>query len=173
MPAPHSIIPRLEGMIGTLQNALPAADTARPLSPVATWVEMCKAIMRQPALRDQTDWEIYVADGVIQTGTVLDSTTGTLYAALVRQDASDAEADFVAFYDAGAVTLDGTAALANTALLVLQPPATGTNNISEWHPMAFPQGIPYTATGLSVSADGRDGTNPGATDITVHVLVRT
>ena len=82
----------------------------------------------------------------------------------------------MAFSDADSNTFDGTAALDNNDIIVIQPRAAATDGTPEYVGMVFVGG-PDTLgfpldTGLSIGADGNDGTNPAADDLRVWVLYR-
>ena len=82
----------------------------------------------------------------------------------------------MAIFDEDSNTFDGTAALSNTAIAVIQPRAAGTDGTPEYVGLALiggpdTLGFPLD-TGLSIGADGRDGTNPAADDIRVWTLYR-
>jgi hypothetical protein len=56
-------------------------------------------------------------------------------------------------------------------MLIIQPAAAATDGVREWTGFVFPNGI-VMAAGPEVAADGRDGTDPAATDINVYTLLR-
>lgn len=163
MPAPHVIIPLMEGLVSTM----PTNASQR----VATWVELCKAIMRQQALRENTDWEFAVSTDIDETGNVVRSGASTLYAGLIGTDSADAEVDWVVVTNATSNTLDGTAALDNTDFFVFELPAAATDGTEEFHSFVIPEGL-VLGTGFTVAADGQDGANPAANDIRGWFLYR-
>lgn len=170
MPSPSAIIMAMEGMVAT--QATGAAGRQEP----AIWVEMMKALLRAPGARDETDFQFVLADDVDQTANVIDTAATHILGILVEQDASDAERDWVVVYDADSGTFDGAAIFTNDIVACVQPRATGTNDTPEYVGLAFVGG-PDTVgfpldTGLSIGADGRDGTDPALDDLRVWVLYR-
>ena len=170
MPSPQAILPVLEGMVST------QATGARGRMEPALWVETMKLLLRATGGRDETDFEFALADDVDESANVVSAAATFVFGALIEQDASDAERDFVAIFDEDSNTFDGTAALSNTAIAVIQPRAAGTDGTPEYVGLALiggpdTLGFPLD-TGLSIGADGRDGTNPAADDIRVWTLYR-
>lgn len=170
MPSPQAILPVLEGMVST------QATGAGGRQEVGLWVELMKALLRAPGIRDETDLQFVLADDVDQTGNVIDAGATHILGILVETDSADAERDWVAITDADSNTFDGTAALDNDDVILIQPRAAGTDGTPEYVGMVFVGG-PDTLgfpldTGLTISADGRDGADPAADDLRVWVLYR-
>ena len=170
MPSPQAIIPVLEGMVST------QATGAGGRQEVGLWVEMCKALLRAPGIREETDIQFVLADDVDETANVIDAGATHVLAVLVETDSADAERDWVAITDADSNTFDGTLALDNDDIIVIQPRAAATDGTPEYVGMVFVGG-PDTLgfpldIGLSIGADGRDGTNPAVDDLRVWVLYR-
>ena len=170
MPSPSALIPVMEGMVST------QATGARGRMEPALWVEMMKLLLRATGARDETDFEFALADDVDQTANVISAAATFILGVLVEQDASDAERDWVVATDADSNTFDGTAALDNDDVILIQPRATGTDGTPEYVGVAIVGG-PDTLgfpldTGLSLGADGRDGADPAADDIRAWILYR-
>lgn len=170
MPSPSAILPVLEGMIST------QATGAGGRQEVGLFVELCKALLRAPGIREETDLQFVLADDVDESANVIDAEATHVLAVLVEQDAADAERDFVTISDLDSQTFDGTAALDNGTIAIIQPRAAATDGTPEYVGLVFVGG-PDTlgfplSTGLSIGADGRDGTNPAADDLRVWVLYR-
>lgn len=168
MPAPHQIIPIMEGLISTMPTT--ASQVA------GEWVNMCKSVMRMVVHRNLTNWNFMALsdidqDGAAETNAAPLLTAVELYGALIATNSADAEADWVLFADADSDTFDGTAALDNDAVAVIQLPVAAVDGTEELHGVVWPAGLPL-ATGLTVSADGRDGTNPALDDIRGWILFR-
>ena len=169
MPAPHAVIPVLEGLVSTMPT------TGRQVA--SEWVRMCKVIMHQTALRDETDWSVMALsdideDGAAETNTGDMPTMTNVYGLLVANGSAAAERNWVVVSDSDTLTFDGTAALANTVVAAYQPDAAGTAGVEELHGMVWPFGLTL-ATGCTVAADGRDGTNPTLNDLRGWILYRT
>ena len=170
MPSPQAIMPVLEGMVST------QATGARGRMEPALWVETMKLLLRATGARDETDFEFALADDVDQTANVISTAATFVFGALVEQDSADAERDFVVLVDADSDTVDGTAANANTYIAMVQPRAAGTDGTPEYVGVALiggpdTLGFPLD-TGLTIGADGRDGTDPAADDLRVWTLYR-
>lgn len=179
MPSPMSVIPRLEGYVSTLVSSGLTPATAAGINtlmfePVYEWLFQMKRIMRQPANRDLTDWELGAdgslvnasASGLIYTG------ASTLYGYLVGTiDA--AEGHVVVTYDHAAKTIDWPGAAPDILMRTMQwhAAAAAVGN-REYMTAAFSHGIPF-ATAISLSADGTGGTAPAANDVSVLCLYRT
>lgn len=159
------ICAKMEGLVGTMANAIDAGQH------VATFVEGCKIIMRQPELRGLTTWKFQALsdideDGSDQTGDADLIGATKVYGLLVAH--VDDQANWVALLDADSGTLAGENALANGTMAVIQVPAiSGTTE--EYHSCLWPRGIAL-GTGLTVQADGLDGTAPAASMIRGWIL---
>lgn len=166
MPAPEVVIPLIEGHVGSLAGGGES---------LALWVKQIKEVMLCGANKDQTDWEFYSSTAVIKTGPDVE-TGAVLYGLILGQSDSAAEEDFfVADADAdGTVTLDGTAALANTVRLVYTLEAATTDGTFEYYPMIFEKGILFgTTTHMCLLSDGRDGTDTVSGEVSVIAVYRT
>ena len=163
MPAPHEIIPRLEGFNGYI-----AASTDQDSQFAYNWVEDCKRIMRQTSLRGLTTWEFVTTDSVIDTAVDQISTSAsTLYAVMIRSNA--AAVDRILFVNATTNAYDETAAMDAVDLLCLYANAHATEGTERWTPYTMASGIVF-GTALSVNADGIGGGAPTAADIDVWAL---
>lgn len=165
MPTPSQIIPVMEGLVGT------AATSTAGKQAVATWVEMCKVLLRDPDVRDVTDLQFVIVDDLANAADVVDTGATHLLALLIDQDAADAERDWVAVLDADSGTFLGDSILGNNNVVLIQPPVAATDNTSEYWGVVFAQPLSLE-TGLSIGADGRDGTAPAANDLRVFCLYR-
>jgi len=163
MPAIGVVIPQLEGFVGSL--------TGVEQRDGAAFVEMCKYIMRQETLRNATDWNFTGSADVDESANNVLNGAGTLFGVLIGTDSADAELDLVVINDNTSNTLDGTAALDNEDIFATILPAAATDGTREYHPYLFPEGIAY-ATGITIGADGDDGTNPAANDIHAYLVYR-
>lgn len=170
MPSPSAVIMAMEGMIAT--QATGAGGRQEP----AIWVEMMKALLRAPGARDETDFQFVLADDVDESANVIDAAATHILGILIEQDSADAERDFVVITDGDSNTLAGESALDNDDVAVLQVRAAATDGTPEYVGVAYVGG-PDTLgfpldTGLTIGADGRDGTSPAADDVRVWVLYR-
>lgn len=161
--APNTLLPMIEGLVSTMPTNAPQA--------VGEWIKEVKSLLRLTAIRDQADWAFEASADVDQTGNAIRTGASTVYAVLVGTVSADAERDWFVITDAASNTFDGTAALDNDDLVAYELPAAGTAGTEEFHGMVFPQGVPC-ATGITVSADGRDGTDPAADDVRCWILYR-
>jgi len=155
----------IEGMVAT------QATGAGGRQELGVWLEQVKALLRSPNVRDETDYQFVLADDVDQTANVIDTAATHFLAMLVEQDSADAELDWVTCYDADSGTFDGTAALANTQFLTLTLNDVATDGTPEYTGICLAQPFEL-ATGLSIGADGQDGTDPALDDVRVWVLYR-
>lgn len=169
MASPHQIIPMMEGMVSTMSTI--GSQVA------GDWVRMMKQVMHRVSIRDETDWEFMALsdideDGAAETNAAPLISCTMLYGALIGTNSADAELDWVQFADADTDTFAGGSALDNDVLAILELPAAATDGTEELHAAIWPGGL-ICATGLTVSADGQDGTNPAADDIRGWVVFRT
>lgn len=164
MATPTVIIPMLEGMVSTM------ASTATQAA--GEWIKDVKSLLYLTRNRDLTDWEFEASADVDETGNVVRSGASTVYAILWGTNSADAERDFAVLSDATSNTLDGTAALDNDDIDVYQLPAAATDGTEEVHGRVFLNGVPCP-TGITLAADGRDGTNPAADDVRAWIVYRT
>lgn len=163
MASIHSVITRMEGMVATMPNTTYAYQS------VNTWVEGAKAIMRSTDNRDATNWNFLAVDAFVHTAGNALTGAGTLYGVLVAT--ADDQANWICINDNTTNTFDGSAALDNEDLLALQVPAATTTGTESLHGFLFSMGVAF-ATGISIGADGLDGTNPGAGDMRAWLLFR-
>ena len=164
MPAPHEVIPRLEGMVSTMAASAPQA--------VGEWIKQCKAILRLVGNRDYTDWDFAASPDVDESGNVIRNGASTLYAVLVETVSADTELDWVDVSNENGNTFDGTAALDNADSVVFRMPASGAAGTQTYQSWINPGGL-VCGTGITVAADGQDGTNPATDDLRAWVLYRT
>lgn len=163
MSTAAQIIPQLEGIVSTVPSN--AQQTAM------LWVDMCKQIMRQPDLRDKTDWAFEVSDDPDATANDVED-GAVLYAALIDQASADASQDTVVFTN----DADGTLTVAHTDTCVVPTlayklPAAGTDGTSEFWPLLFPKGIAF-ANHMCFGAEGEDGTDADTGDLRGYLLFR-
>ena len=174
MPASTVVIPQLEGYLGTLVNSgVTGGPSVLQTEPVFEWINVVKRLMRQPLTRDLTDWNMFATGSVIKTSATNVVYTGvsTLYAILFGS-INTAKAQWEAIYDHAAKTFDATAALdALTRGLVYQP-AAASASAREYMGVVWEQGIPF-ATAISIAAEGFDGTDTSANDVSAVVIYRT
>ncbi len=163
MPAPHLIIPRMEGFVST--------QTGVQRQGVQLWVEAMKAIMSASSLRDQTNWNFDGSADVDESANNALNGAGTLYGVLISTDSADTEIDFVCINDNTSNTFDGTAALDNEDIWTTALPAAATDGTREYHGFTMPTGIAF-ATGITIGADGVDGTNPATNDLHAWLVYR-
>jgi len=166
MPAPYEVFPRLAGIVGSVAGAGQC---------VADWLQMCRMIMHSASNKDKTDWQIYYGYIVPAGGAgMIEALTSTVYAMLVGNVSANAELDWIVIDDdaGGGATFDGTAGLVNTVKAVHQIPACAVAGVEEFQAFVYPLGLVVT-TDLLIMADGRDGTDTGATDVRVWLLYRT
>jgi len=159
----------MEGMVSTMSTI--GSQVA------GDWVRMMKQVMHRVSLRDETDWEFMALsdideDGAAETNAAPLITATAIYGLLIGTNSADAELDWVAVFDADTTTFAGESALANTCAAVLELPAVATDGTEELSAAIWPGGLPL-ATGLTICADGEDGTGPAADDIRGWVLFRT
>lgn len=160
------VIPQIEGILATI----PTASTSSQY--VQTFVEMCKAIMRQPDLRDKTDWKFTVSDDPDESANDVED-GAVLYAALIGQASADASQDHIVFTNDGDGTLTVAAADAcSVPTLLWKLPAAATDLTEEYHPVLFPKGVPF-ANHMCFGAEGEDGTNADTGDLKGFLLFRT
>lgn len=165
MAAPDTLIPQIEGLLSTVPT------TATQM--VGEWLKDVKSLLRMTGNRDKDDWAFTMSADVDETGNVINSGAATVYAVLAGTNSADAEIDFFAITDDTSNTFDGTAALDNGDVVVYALPAAATDGTEELHSVFFnPAGRPM-ASGIVLSADGQDGTNPAANDIRAWILYRT
>lgn len=164
MPAPETVIPRMEAILGSVAGGT---------EDVALWLRLAKQIMLSASNKDQTDWEFALSSDIDETGNDLE-TGATLYGMVIGTNAADAELDWVQVSDDGdgTLTFDGTAALVNDVKVAHYLPAAATDGTEELHPYLYPEGISFT-NHMTVCADGQDGTNPATDDIRGWFLYRT
>lgn len=158
-----TLLPQIDGMIATMPTTAAQA--------VGKWLEQVKSQLRLTSVRDQTDWAFECSTDVDETGNAVRTGASTVYALLIGTNSADAERDIFCLTDAASNTFDGSAALDNDDLFTYQLPAAGTDGTEELHGHVFSQGIPC-GTGITLSADGRDGTNPAADDVRAWILYR-
>ena len=167
MATPAQIYPILEGLAGVV----PATGT----QVVGDWIVALKQILRGAPHRNYTDYAFQALsdideDGAVETN-VAPLTTGTaIYGLLVGTVSTDAQRDWVVVADADTLTFAGELAYDNAVVAALQLAAAGTG-LESFEAMVWPAGIPL-ATGLTICADGRDGTGPAGNDIRGWVLYR-
>ena len=161
--AASTLIPEIEGMVSTMPTNAPQA--------VAEWIKDVKSLLRLTVNRDRSDWVFEASADVDESANVVRSGASTLYAVLFGTVSADAEIDWVCITDATSNTFDGTAALDNTDIAVLALPACATAGTEEFHSWLKPEGL-IMGTGLTIGADGQDGTNPATNDIRAWVLYR-
>ena len=166
MPAPHVVIPILEGIIGTIQGTQVGAAQN-----VADWVRMCKIVMLSAANKDRTDWEFTVSEDIDQTGNVVRNGASTLYGFVVGYNAATAGGDLLCVTNANGNTFSGAAALDSDDLLVVNLPAAATEGTEELHPVILPEGQVY-GTALTFAADAQGGTDPATDDVRAWILYR-
>ena len=167
MATPSAIYPVLEGLAGVV----PATGT----QVVGEWTAALKQILRAWPHRTYTDYALIALsdideDGSAETNAAPLTTATSVYGLLVGTVSTDSERDWVVVADADSITFAGESAYANTVMAALQLAAAGTG-LESFEGMIWPDGIPL-ATGLSICADGRDGTGPAANDIRGWVLFR-
>jgi hypothetical protein len=158
MASVADICAKMDGMVGTMAVSADAGQH------VAFFIQACKDIMRLPANRSLTTWNFQSLsdideDGATQTGDADLIAATKFYGLLVGH--LDDQANWVAILDADSGTLAGENALANGTMAVLQVPAVTTAGVEEFYSAVYPRGIAL-GTGLTVHADGLDGTAPVA-----------
>mgnify|MGYP001566744775 FL=1 len=157
--------------LDSLLSIVPSANSIQNQA-VSEWIKACKKLMLSTStLRSATDWNFVAQNDVDQTGDNILTGVGTFYAVLVSTNSADAEEDFFACTDAATNTFDGTAALDNTDFLVFNLDAAATDGTEEYHGVIWENGRAL-ATGLTVAADGEDGTDPALDDIRCWTLYR-
>lgn len=161
--APNTLLPMIEGLVSTMPTNAPQS--------VAEWIKDVKSLLRLTQLRDQSDWAFEASPDVDESANVIRSGASTVYALLIGTVSADAEADFVCLTNDTSNTFDGTAALDNVDVFVFNVPAAATAGTEEFHGFVFPKGIPC-GTGVSLGADGNDGTNPATNDLRAWILYR-
>lgn len=173
MASVNSIIQRLEGYISTIANSgLTGSPATNQTQAVSTWLEDVKSVMRAPANRDLTDWEIGIDGSVIKTSADCLIYTGasTLYAALFGSIGNQAQ--WYTIYDHAAKTFDATAALDALTRGMVYQAAAASASYREYTGVVYPHGIAF-ATAISISSEDFDGTDSTANDDSVVVLYRT
>ena len=159
----------IDGLVGTM------AISAKAGQKVAAFCQTCKDIVRMSGNRNVTDWKFQGLSDIDQDGSAETGATDLIaatyvYALLVGSVGDDAEIDWVALYDADSATFDGTAALSNSVFGVKAIPLGTT--VEDYH-VAFVDHAGFAlATGLTVAADGQDGTNPATDDMRGWILYR-
>ncbi len=169
MSTPHEILPRMEGILGTVPNADQAA--------AGLVVKLAREIMLNAANKDQTDWEFRAISDIDESVTTSDNSFESgarLYVLLIGQASADASADVVTVTDDadGAVTVAADSDVVSVPVLAYKVPVAATDGTEELWPLVFPKGVAFTNY-MSFGADGADGTNPATDDLRGWVLYRT
>lgn len=167
MPSPMTIIPRLEGMLSGFSATYNQPDTA-----VAQFVEMCKMIMRMPANRDLTDWELFISTGSLtETEEAVYAAAATLYGVLGMCDGSNDDYIF-STYNAANPTVASTdlndGGNLSSSFVVRNASASATNFGS----VVLPGGLAHD-TYLTIAASERDEGSVTASTAKAWVLYRT
>ena len=182
MPSPMVIIPRLEGMVGTVAQGNQA---------VATWVEMVKTLLRSPLYRDLTDFEFDFVPAITDVGIVV-STDATHLIADCWEISGDLGTDtsaFCGYSDADSDTIVLTTALSTQedVVTVFTVNDLGTSTINEYYPHIYLAGASgveaapgtYSQTGIGLAigltawSDGNDSNPTTAASCRAFVLYRT
>lgn len=164
MPAPHEIIPTLEGLSGFVQTAGDIEGT----DSIALFIEVCKLLMRQPKLRNKESWVFYHLNDVDQTG--VNIYTGTCWAHALLYRTTSAAVDICYLTDNTTNTPTGGTMDADDMLLFeMQIQAQGTWRLGS---VISLDGI-YCGTGITLSADAVSTSDPGTDDNDCFILYRT
>jgi len=146
---------------------------------VEEWVRAIKNLLRSPNYRYLDDYEFAIQFDVDEDGpdTISTADATHIIALCVENLALAAEASWVHCDDADTNTFDGTAALDNGSVCVIEIQTITTTGVSEFYPVLFFGGSTNTGmalgTGLTISADGQDGGNPENDALRAWVLYRT
>ena len=167
MPAPNTLIPQIEGIMGSV-----AGGNQR----VALWVKQIKEVLLSDSNRNKSDFEFVALtdideDGAAEVNAAPLTTAGALLGGVIATVSTAAERSWVIFDDADTYTFDGTAALDNGVMLAIQMPAATTAITEQFVPFICQDPLVF-ATGMSICADGRDGTNPTTNDLRGWILIR-
>jgi hypothetical protein len=171
MAAPYTLFPIIEGVVGNIVGTASGVVSQR----VAFWMKQVKELMLSDTNKDLTDFEFVALtdideDGSAETNSAPISTATHVYALLVGH--IDDQANWVTTLDADTGTLGGELALANGVTSLFVVPACASAGVEEFTGVVFPMGLVH-ATGLTVQADGQDGTAPVANALRGWVLIRT
>ena len=160
----YDVIPRLEGMIGTMATG--------SKSKVSQWVEECKKLLLSPKLRDVTDWDFKCMPDVDESGDVIEA-GGVLYAALAGYVDGNKALCVVFVDDAdGSLTVTGGTDTLGTYGFEMTCPAVASDGTEEFTGAVIPGGMSATNS-LMVGADTVDSTTVATNDCRVWVLYRT
>lgn len=172
MPAPISVIPRLEGIVSSIPSDAPENRAGQF---VAAWVEMCKMIMRLPGNESLTDWDLFASTiDLDETEETIDASAATLYAVLARS--IETEDIIISTYNAANPTLASTdlndGGNLSTSFFI-EDAASAAAADAVYAAAVWPHGIAH-ATALTIGASERDeGTAVAANAVRVWVLYRT
>jgi hypothetical protein len=168
MPLPETLIPTMEGTVGSLAGGK---------QPISTWLQACKAVMKSGRNRNNDHWEFSSFLDIDETSAAPTASSiaagATIYGLLIGQNSSDASEDILAICEDGDGAIAAFSAadtiVANTNKIVIQIPAAAVDGTEDLTAYLFFPGITFT-TFAAIVADGYDGTNPAADDIRVWVL---
>ena len=182
MATVHQIIPRIDGMVGTVAQGNQA---------VATWAECVKTMLRSPNFRTLDDLEFDFVPSITDVGIVV-STSATHLIADCWEISGDLGGDtsaFCGFTDADSDTIVLTTALSVQEDVVVAFPVNdlATSTINEYYPHIYFAGAAgieaapgaYGQTGMTLTigltawSDGNDSAAPTAASIRAFVLYRT
>ena len=189
MATPQQIIPKLEGMVGYMIGSADGGSV-QGNSIVTEWVKLVKLLLEGPNFRYLTDFEFVLSDDVDSTGVVIDTSATHFIAGLIETAGAfttDATG-WVGWSDADSDTVDFSGADDNDIMLKVHTGSVAATGVSEFTPVICMAGIggstdgtttTYSdagislAIGLTVAADGDDGTEIAADAVRVWTLYRT
>ena len=182
MATVHQIIPRIEGMVGTVAQGNAA---------VQIWAECVKTMLRSSTFRGLDDLEFDFVPLITDVGIVV-STSATHLIADCWEISGDLGTDtsaFCGFTDADSDTIVLTTALSTQEDVVVTFPVNdlATSTINEFYPHIYFAGASgveaapgtYAQTGMGLAigltawSDGNDSNAPTAASIRAFVLYRT
>jgi hypothetical protein len=149
-----TVIPRLEGFVSTYSDVLTAPQG------LSTFAELCKAVMRQQSLRDQTDWELYHTAVLTTSEETIDASAATVYGIAFINGAGDTST--LGLFDAANPTVAIGDLNDGGNLRIALVAAASTIKCA-----VFPEGIPFS-TALTIAAMETD---EGSTGISGTALV--
>ena len=164
MPAPHEIIPSLEGLVGFVQ----ATTDNEGVEEIGQFIEMCKLVMRSGSKRNLTTWVFAHQDDIDETANLIYTGAAYVHGLLYRTTA--AAVDLMILTDNTSNTIDAAAALDADDMFVIELELAASGY--RFGSVVFPQGL-YCATGITIGSDAQGGTSPAANDNDVFILYRT
>ena len=189
MATPEQIIPKLEGMVGFQIGSADGGST-QGNAIVTEWVRLVKELLKGPSFRYLTDLQFGLSDDVDSTGVVISTSATHLIAGLIETAGAFTTdgTGWVGWSDADSDTVDFSGADDNDIMLKVHAGSVATSGVSEFTPVILMAGIggstdgtttTYSDTGISlavgltVAADGDDGTEIAADAVRVWTLYRT